>query len=295
MSDYNQAKFTAAKYNFLFNGYPLVGKKSSGELCLNPLLKEITPYWLSFDTRAGGSNRLSMSTQSEDQTTMSNDFGGDIEINHLMGDQDSIDYTFKIKDHQIGQAMMNRRIHAGTIIGTYQEPFQLPFPILLESNQVLEFDVKNLGAANTTDGIVQVYQGTRYYFPVHEMHYDQLGDNVHQRLRTYFYTTENNVSLTADSTETAIVVMNNDEFLWKRLSFYSDGEFKVSINRANSSRQLNNVEINSNALAGNRLKYWDFRVPVALSAKERIEFKFTDLSSSTNNIYVTLTGARLYK
>ena len=74
----------------------------------------------------------------------------------------------------------------------------------------------------------------------------------------------------------------------------SDGDYTIFVRQDASDRQLMNIAVNSNAFTGTAERPGFFHKPLLLAASTTVSFDVTDLSGSTNQVWFTLAGFKVY-
>ena len=93
---------------------------------------------------------------------------------------------------------------------------------------------------------------------------------------------------TTTSRMAQIKINSDHDFVAKRLTFHSDGDFLVKASYNRSS--LSNGWVHSSCLGGNGEYYSDFMQNITFERTTRIDLEFQNLSGATNNVYLALSG-----
>ena len=105
----------------------------------NPVLTHATPYWFTFNT-INNLNSVTIPANSTVQRNMINDKTALMDLRSLMGEATSAQYLVRIYDNEFSRDMMNRPVHANTIVGNNLRPFSMVEPgFLLFRTQSLQF------------------------------------------------------------------------------------------------------------------------------------------------------------
>lgn len=129
--------------------------------------------------------------------------------------------------------------------------------------------------------------------------FDILGAFPQDNVLPYFYscqnTTADNTAITANGTvQNSIRISADSAFIAISVRGTSDGDFTAFMRQDASDRQLMNIAVNSNAIMGTAERPGFFHKPLLLAASTTVSFDFTDLSGSTNQLWWTLAGFKVY-
>lgn len=129
--------------------------------------------------------------------------------------------------------------------------------------------------------------------------FDILGAFPQDNVLPYYYgfinTTANGNAITANSTvQNSIRISADSAFVAVSARGTSDGDFTMFMRQDSSDRQLMNIAQNSNIIMGTAERPGYFHKPLLLAANTTISFDLTDLSGSTNQVWFSLVGFKVY-
>lgn len=279
-----------------FKDVPPVVKKN-GILRPNPFLYGVVPHYLTLDNeQSTGVPAVAVSANSTERRVMSNDVSGYIAVDKLMAKATSDSYLVQLYDPNFHRNLSNSALHAETFLGNGDYPFKLPYPLILDHSQQVEPEITDLSGSTNT--IEFAFSGHRFFWDVHQRYLDKINkdfDRNYINARPFFYTTTADIQLTGNGTGKGLIkILDDADFLLHRITVKSDGIFRVRPVYNKTFEAWSNADIHSDNFGGNNLNYWDFEQPMLIERKKEVELNFTDLSGSTNNIYVTLTGVHYY-
>jgi hypothetical protein len=274
---------------------PLISAKTGNVVCpdMNPLLKRIIPYQMVFD-ESGGDSVVAVAANGTATARMSVDESGPVLVEKFKGNATDTNYTVNIFDTQYQRYLMNRPIHAETIIGTGPFPFELPEPFLVNRNHALITDITNLSV---------LPNNIRHNFESYRFYYDKIEEELFYKMseankisRNYFYTTNTEVSLAVGGAIQTfqLKIINDADFMMYRITTKQDGAFRVKMQNLATGYSFSNSWVHSADFGGNSRNYMDFRVSVLMPRRSEIKFDFINLGGAGNRVFITLTGMNYY-
>lgn len=129
--------------------------------------------------------------------------------------------------------------------------------------------------------------------------FDLFGAFPQDNVLPYFYSFQNTTAggdaITANATiQNSIRISADSAFIAVSIRGTSDGDYTAFMRQDASDRQLMNIAVNSNALTGTAERPGFLHKPLLLAASTTISFDVTDLSGSTNQVWFTLAGFKVY-
>lgn len=257
----------------------------------NPLLVGTIPYKLTFDEQSGDSTAV-IPLNGTINRSMTNDKSGVISVLNLLGSATSSSYLVNIYDQQFQQYLANRALHAETIIGTAEYPYELPEELYIGRTQQLRVELTDLsGALNT---IRFSFEGRKYYFAIEDIVFNRMS-SANTISRPYFYTTDNDVALTAGTDiQTAYTTMvANADFMLYKTTIKTSGLCRIKITNMNTGYAYSNSWVLSTLFAGSSLHH-EVLEPMLFQRKTQLRFDFINMSGAPNNVYITMAGMNYY-
>lgn len=253
----------------------------------NPALLQTSPFYFGFD-ESGSDSVVTLSANSSQNRFMSSDQSGMIDVRTISAVATSFEFTAKITDTKINFELSNRPLHAKTLFGTQGRPFRLPYPIVLPKTQNLNFLLTDL--SGSSNSIRLTCHGFKYYFDAENVIYRRLP--LHSIVSSFFYTTDTDVSLAGSASDVNYIKIETHDFLAYGITAYSTGAFLLKISDVNLGRAFQNGYIHSSHLGiAEYQNNWD--QPILIKKKTQLRFDFTNLTGSTNNIYLNLFGVAI--
>lgn len=129
--------------------------------------------------------------------------------------------------------------------------------------------------------------------------YDILGAYPRQNVLPYAYACSNttaqaNAVGALATVENTIKISADAAFIAMKITGTSTGDYLVSIRLAGSDRILMNQAVHSAALVGTAERPSIMSKPLLIQANSTVSMTFTDLSNSSNEIYFTFIGFKVY-
>lgn len=269
---------------------PLVADEN-GILRPNPYLIHTIPFTMAFD-EYGGSSAVTVPANQSIRRVMSIDKSGIVDVRRLNGKATSSEMLVSLYDNEYQRFLMNRPVHFSNIIGTAQDPFLLPVPLIIHQTQSLVLDLTDLsGVDNSFD---PAFHGRRYYFDAFTEIFDK-ASNATRLSRPYFYTTDDDVNLQFNNNiQTAFLTIVNDaDFYLYAINSHHQGDYRVKVSNLSTGLTWQNGWIHSDNFAG-RARDYAFFEPMLLQRRTQLKIDFLNLHSSTNRVYLGFIGAHYY-
>ncbi len=129
--------------------------------------------------------------------------------------------------------------------------------------------------------------------------FDILGAFPQDNVLPYWYSFQNttlqNNAIAANAViQNSIRISADSAFIACAAQGTSDGDYTIFMRQDASDRQLMNIAVNSNAFTGTAERPGFFHKPLLLAASTTVSFDVTDLSGSTNQVWFTLAGFKVY-
>lgn len=255
----------------------------------NPVLLETSPFNFGFDESANDSV-VNLTAFGGSTRTMSNDESGVIDIRTLSSVATSFEYTVNIKCSRMSDNLNNKALHAKTIFGTQGRPFRLPYPIVLPRTQSLIFSLSDL--SGSSNDVRLTCQGFKYYFDAEKLIYANLP--LHTKVSSFFYTTDVPVTLASLASDVAYIKLDSHDFIIYGITAHSTGAFLYKMSDVNLGRAFQNGYVHSSHLGTAEYQNnWEQRI--LIKKNTQLKFDLKNLTSSNNNIYLTLFGVTIYE
>ena len=258
---------------------------------INPMLKGVTPYLLTFDEISGDPS-ITIPASSSLPRNMSNDKAGIAVLNKISGSNSSgVNYLLEITHTGLGKKLMNAPIHSGTLVGTRRKPHPLPSELILDAGHGLSFRITNINVSTATQLWLGMW-GSRYYLDSHKKAFGLIASVRHI---PYFYTTDTAITIPASGTATGYFTVDaNSDFFLKSITQTSTGTFTASISGSSVGRDWSNSKMYSGLLGGDHQDIWNFEPEIPIERGSTIKIDFVDLSGASNDVYITFAGTHYY-
>lgn len=278
--------------NQLKNIAPLV--KDTVKNCYrpNPILLKLLPYDLVFDPQNNDS-AVQIAANGTADRRMTLDMAGSMLIQTFKGVATSNDYLVQVYDVEYGRYLMNRAVHAETIIGTGPFPFKLPIPLLISKTQSINNTLTDQSGAPNT--VRFAFGGQRLYFRTEDIFLNDLGD-LNRKARPFFYTTDQTVTLANNTNIQSFIttIQEDADFLLYRITRRSTGNFLVRIFDTLNMYPWTNGFVHSAVIGGTNINYMDIEPQPLAQRKTKIQLDFINLAGASNTVNMTFSGVHLY-
>jgi hypothetical protein len=213
-------------------------------------------------------------------------------------------YSLEFFDQGRQRRLQNRPVHSQTVVGTSARPFRMPIPYRLnvgDAERVIRCTIRNL--TGTTNTVRLAIYGRRWY---HREAPPDIARDIQQKMgegeRTLdYFLTPNETGL--DGTVTAVAgggtatfTLESDddaETLIHKIMFASTGVFQYRIRERATNRYISNTVLHNLLGWGNAEFPFVFADTYLLERKKQLLVEVTDLSLSSNSIYLTAACERL--
>ena len=279
------------------------------------LLDYIHPYRMGFDqfqspypyaVAASGSNTkpAAFTSPNNAATGITNLYGTPLEIKQIIFADStdltaSADFTAYLANFA-DRNFMNNPVHIRALAGTAKNPAWLYEPIYMMSNESLSCQLNKLsGGASTMRMYLDAIQYHPDSAPAGSMERDFLNRRMMQwsERRKYVYpfwmTTDQSVSLAGNATTNFVNKNAECHLELFNLMAVSTGNFAFELVEVVSGQSIMNGQVTRTNSIGDA--QFPAIFPVSYTVKEgaRMRFTFTDLSGSTNNIFIALQGRKI--
>lgn len=307
---------------------------ASGAYRMQKWRRNILPAWLTYDLASNSGALAVAAAGTATKTVefrqpyfsnqlLDGGFGTPLEIRSLIASSyQSPSVTpseYLINFYQAGEIrkLMNIPLHVDTLFGTGQLPAVLREPLFFNSMDFLQ-----MNATKITGGATSAYlylSGAQYYPWAPAFLEDSVGKQKITQLlkewkkRTQFVapfwlspegdkpsvvvnaTTGSGLVVGANATVSAVAKIGTDaHFEALTLTGVSTGEFEFEITEAFTRQTLMNGKITKTNGVGTARFPVMFPVGYLLPAGRYLRFNITDLSGSTNNVFLTVAGRKIY-
>lgn len=271
----------------------------------NPLLDGIHPYWLTFDEVANNVT-LQLAANSEGTRILSNDTTSMLDLRWFVLDSTSRAMTVELFHTGLQMRLMNRPLRASTFTGTRQIPYKLPFPLILDGKQEIQFCALDQSGAPNTVRFFATNVRLSDYSP--SVQYVRDSEINFRKYIPFWYTTDAAVTIPQNATTTATITISEDsDYLLRRITLTSNPAFlggafpafEVQIQNLSATQSWMNTRIYAPALCGetiNSIDYASFDPPILLKRGTMLRLTLTDNANTVGGIqfFITLHGAHYY-
>jgi len=284
---------------------PMVRDPRTGKVVVNELKRYVKPYTMVTDqpTITLAANAIS------DPIPMLIDNKGHFEVySAFFTSQRAEGFTVKLFDAKGRPILMNREVHVGTIasgggVNTGQEvftattsagrPFVWPESFFMNSEENGTMIVAQFRNLSSSQNVIRFgLHGLRWY---HLHAPDRIAQRIERiyrdKVRTmpFFYTTEQRIVLTGSGTASEDMRFTDEAWTeWVKSMRVSTGRFNCRIIEKASRKRFMEIEVRDTLVFGNGEFPFLMWEPVLFEPNYKLTFELTDLSGSSNTIWITL-------
>lgn len=224
----------------------------------------------------------------------------------------SSNFSIFMKNNGTGRALMNFPIHIRTVMGTAQLPTILREPYYFTPNDQLAVYLNKISGSTSTARFYM--NGTQYcaYSTSLLGRGNKAAEDVFKRIRQWrerskyvmpywqspnFLNTDGSGSTTLSGNTTAnfdSIIPEDSHFEAFTIMAVSTGNFGLQIAEVKTKRLLMNGQITKTNAIGTNTYPTILPVPYLIPAGYRLRYTLTDLSGSTNTIWICMHGRRIY-
>lgn len=290
----------------VFRRDPVDGRMKPVEgIAVNPVKPHVRGYWLVGDvatiTLAASAGLNIAGVPSELRFLI--DSQGHFDWAYIIGVSSGV-FTLEYFDPGSQRRLQNRPIHSTTIVGSAVRPFRLPEPYFFnigDSQRQLICTLRDLSGASNT--VRLICYGRRFY---HKEAPPDVALDIARKFgqgdRSYSYFLVPNETAN-DGTVTSVAGLGTANFTLEsdasadteiqKLMFSSTGNFTFTIRERSTNRLLMNDVVHVQNGWGNAEFPFYPADTYLLERQKQLIVAVTDLSGSTNFIYLTAAGRRL--
>lgn len=277
---------------------PLTGKvvpnPNVGKPIPNPRNRAVYPYWLMLD-QINGSTSAVIAANSSVERSFSNNLAGVLELQALIGNATSTNYTVKFIDNGSQRVWSQNNIHGETIVGTRTFPYYLPQKFYLLPGESINVLIQDLSGAQNTVDLCFLCQKKE----LPELQFGARWQDTLKIRKPFFYTTNDSpIICAANSSATSAFTISTESHFWlKQITQRSTSTYTVKILQNRTEKGLQPNPIKNVIFAGNSQNYfaYDDGEEVFIEQNTYMEVQVTDTSGAENRIFITFGGINIYE
>lgn len=136
-------------------------------------------------------------------------------------------------------------------------------------------------------------------FNLRQALFDILGSYPQDNVLPYFYSLSNTLAggnaIAANTTvQNSIKISADSAFVALSVRGASTGDLSFFVRTDSSDRQLENIAVHSSNFMGTAQRPAPLHKPLLMPANTTLSFDLADLSGSTNQLFLTLAGFKIY-
>lgn len=212
-------------------------------------------------------------------------------------------FLVELQETNTGRVFQNRPVHIRTIAGVAGTPGILREPFMFPSNLTLSCKMQMITGG--PDSIRMYMQGEQYFPWTTQIQakpedrkalveYLSAWMKRRESVMPFFLTPDTDISLGDSASGTYYANVGNHAFEAFAICAISTGAFSLQIQEVKTKQTLMNGVVTKDNAMGDANYPSIFPITYLCPAGYNLQFKVTNLTGSTNNIYITLQGRRIF-